>query len=105
MALPVLATRMHRWDVSCFRIMNLKLSALCPFVPRSSAKGGSHPSGGTMHAIPALQRTKQVSHTPEYLHLSQLDFDVRPSYLLSMSICKLGMLSAGSLSHRATEEE
>ena len=41
MALPVLATRMHRWDVSCLRIMNLKLSALCPLVPLSRAKGGS----------------------------------------------------------------
>ena len=60
-ALPVLATRMQRWDVSCFRIMNLKLSALCPFVPRSRAKGGSHPSGGTMQAIPALQRTEHES--------------------------------------------
>ena len=59
-----------------------------------------------MHAIPALQRTKQeFSHTPEYLHRSQLDFDVRPSYLLSMSICNQCLLSAGSLSHRATEEE
>lgn len=56
MALPVLATRMHRWDVSCLRIMNLKLSALCPLVPRSSAKGGSQPSGGTMQAMPALHR-------------------------------------------------
>lgn len=54
-ALPVLATRMHRWDVSCLRIMNLKLSALWPLVPLSSAKGGAQPSGGTMHAMPALQ--------------------------------------------------
>ena len=61
MALPVLATRMQRWDVSCLRIMNLKLSALCPFVPLSSAKGGSQPSGGTMHAMPALHTNRNVS--------------------------------------------
>ena len=65
MALPVLATRMHRWEVSCLRIMNLKLSALCPLVPLSSAKGGSQPSGGTMHAMPAL-------HTGVYSIRTQL---------------------------------
>lgn len=61
MARPVLATRMHRWDVSCLRMLKRKLSALCPLVPFSSANGGAQPLGGTMHAMPALRVRPQVA--------------------------------------------
>lgn len=39
---------------------NLKLSADWPLVPLSSAKGGAHPCGGTIHAIPDLHKQASV---------------------------------------------
>lgn len=59
--LPELGTRMQRWDVSCLRMLKRKLSAHCPLVPFSSAKGGSHPLGGTMQAMPALSTVTSIS--------------------------------------------
>ena len=51
----VLGDRLHRWLVICLRMEKRKLSAFCPFVPLSRAKGGCQPLGGTTHPMPNLR--------------------------------------------------
>jgi len=58
-----LACLMLSCQVGCLRMENLKLSAACPLVPLSSAKGGAQPLGGTMHAMPHLSRKSHETGT------------------------------------------
>lgn len=60
---PALALRMLSCQVGCLRMENLKLSAACPLVPLSRAKGGAQPLGGTMQATPALHYNHSSSES------------------------------------------